>query len=289
MFKSKILLIGTFFMLFSPSLLMAENLPKPDDVLAQVGDSRLTSSRLDMMIDLMPPQIQVMLRSNDQMKKELINRWVEINLIVQEALSAKIDQDPQVMFKIDEMKNRVLVETLISKRLDIQAPVPKEEIASYYGKNSSEFEQGEQVQAQHILIRTEADASAEDKEKARKTIDMIQDKLKNGESFATLAEQFSEDPGSKNRGGNVGYFGRGQMVKEFEDAAFATKPGETSPPVQTSFGWHLIHVLDRKAPEKLPLEQVSKEIEARLKADRNEKALKQLVEELKHKYPVTVK
>lgn len=289
MFTRKILLIGTFFVLFSPSLLMAENLPKPDDVLAQVGDSRLTSSRLDMMIDLMPPQIQVMLRSNDQMKKELINRWVEINLIVQEALSAKIDQDPLVMLKIDEMKNRVLVETLISKRLDIQAPVPKEEIASYYGKNSGEFEQGEQVQAQHILIRTEADASAEDKEKARKSIEMIQDKLKNGESFSTLAEQFSEDPGSKNRGGNVGYFGRGQMVKEFEDAAFATKPGETSPPVQTSFGWHLIHVLDRKAPEKLPLEQVSKEIEARLKADRNEKALKQLVEELKHKYPVTVK
>jgi len=289
MFTIKILFIGTFFMLFSHSLLMAENLPKTDEVMAQVGDSRLTSSRLDMMIDMMPPQIQVMLRSNEQMKKELINRWVEINLIVQEALSAKIDQDPLVMLKIDEMKNRVLVETLISKRLDTQTPVPKEEIASYYEKNSSEFEQGEQVQAEHILIRVEANASAEDKEKARKSIDMIQDQLKNGESFATLAEQFSEDPGSKNKGGNLGYFGRGQMVKEFEDAAFATKPGETSPPVQTSFGWHLIHVLDRKAPEKLPLEQVSKEIEARLKADRNEKALKKLIEELKSKYPVTVK
>jgi peptidyl-prolyl cis-trans isomerase C len=289
MFKIKILFIGTFFMLFSHSLLMAENLPKTDEVMAQVGDSRLTSSRLDMMIDLMPPQIQVMMRANEQMKKELINRWVEINLIVQEALSAKIDQDPLVMLKIDEMKNRVLVEALISKRLDTQTPVPKEEIASYYDKNSSEFEQGEQVQAEHILIRMEANASAEDKEKARKTIDMLQDKLKNGESFATLAEQFSEDPGSKNKGGNLGYFGRGQMVKEFEDAAFATKRGETSPPVQTSFGWHLIHVLDRKAPEKLPLEQVSKEIEVRLKADRNEKALKKLIEELKSKYPVTVK
>lgn len=289
MFKIKILFIGTFFMLFSHSLLMAENLPKTDEVMAQVGDSRLTSSRFDMMIDLMPPQIQVMLRSNDQMKKELINRWVEINLIVQEALAAKIDQDPLIMLKIDEMRNRVLVEALISKRLDTQTPVPKEEIASYYEKNSSEFEQSEQVQAEHILIRMEANASAKDKEKARKSIDMIQDKLKNGDSFATLAEQFSEDPGSKNKGGNLGYFGRGQMVKEFEDAAFATKPGETSPPVQTSFGWHLIHVLDRKALEKLPLEQVSKEIESRLKADRNEKALKKLIEELKSKYPVTVK
>ncbi|MBU4262106.1 MAG: peptidylprolyl isomerase [Proteobacteria bacterium] len=289
MFRIKILCIGTFFLLFSHSLLMAENLPKTDEVLAQVGDSRLTSSRLDMMIDLMPPQIQVMLRSNDQMRKELINRWVDINLIVQEALASKIDQDPLVKIKIDEMKNRVLVETLISQRLDTQTPIPAEEIAAYYAKHSSEFEQGEQVHAQHILIRLETNASEADKEKAGKTIDMIQDKLKNGESFATLAEQFSEDPGSKNKGGNLGYFGRGQMVKEFEDAAFATKPGETSPPVQTNFGWHLIHVLDRKAPQKLPLEQVSKEIEARLKAERNEQALKKLIDELKSKYLVTVK
>jgi len=289
MFKIKMLFIGTLFMLFSHSLLMAENLPKTDEVLAQVGDSTLTSSRLDMMIDLMPPQIQVMLRSNDQMKKELINRWVDINLIVQEALATKIDQDPLVMLKIDEMKNRVLVEALIGKRLDTQAPVPQEEIAAYYEKNSSEFDQGEQVLAQHILIRVETNASKEDKEKARKSIDMILNKLKSGESFTALAAQFSEDPGSKNKGGNLGYFGRGQMVKEFEDAAFATKPGETSPPVQTNFGWHLIHVLDRKAPSKLPLEQVSKEIEARLKADRNETALKKLIEDLKSKYPVTVK
>ena len=289
MFRIKILCIGTFFLLFSHSLLLAENLPKTDELLAQVGDSRLTTSRLDMMIDLMPPQIQVMLRSNDQMRQELINRWVDINLIVQEALASKIDQDPLVKIKIDEMKNRVLVETLISQRLDTKTPIPAEEIAAYYANHSSEFEQGEQVQAQHILIRLAPDAGAADKEKAGKTIATIQDKLKNGESFATLAEQFSEDPGSKNKGGNLGYFGRGQMVKEIEDAAFATKPGATSPPVQTHFGWHLIHVLDRKAPQKPPLEQVSKEIEARLKADRNEQALKKLIDELKSKYLVTVK
>ncbi|MEW6518524.1 MAG: peptidylprolyl isomerase [Thermodesulfobacteriota bacterium] len=289
MFTTKILLIGIFFLLSAPSLLMAENLPKTDEVLAQVGDNRLTSARLDMMIDLMPPQLQVMLRSNDQMRKELINRWVDINLIAQEAVATRIDQEPLVRLKIDEMKNRVLVEALINQRLGTQPPVPKEEVASYYENHSSEFEQGEQVQAQHILIRLTADAGPVDKEKARKTIGMLQDKLKNGESFATLAEQFSEDPGSKNKGGNLGYFSRGQMVKEFEDAAFATEPGKTSPPVQTTFGWHLIHVLDRKAPQKLPLAQVSKEIEARLKAEHNEKALKKLLDELKGKYPVTVK
>ncbi|MBI4793314.1 MAG: peptidylprolyl isomerase [Deltaproteobacteria bacterium] len=289
MLKIRILLISTFFILLANSPLLADNQPKNDEVLAQVGDSRLTASRLGMMIDLMPPQIQVMLRSNEQMKKELINRWVEINLIVQEALAAKIDQDPMVMLKIDEMRNRILVEMLISKRLDTQTEVTPEEIAAYYAEHSSEFEQGEQVQAQHILIRLDADAGTEEQEKARKSIAMIQERLKKGESFADLAAQYSEDPGSKNKGGNLGYFGRGQLVKEFEDACFAAKPGEISAPIRTGFGWHLVQVLDRKAPEKLALEQVSKEIAAKLKAQRNEQALKKLIAELKTKYPVTVK
>ena len=289
MLKIRILLISTFFILLAHGPLLAENQPKNDEILAQVGDSRLTASRLAMMIDLMPPQIQVMLRSNEQMKKELINRWVEINLIVQEALAAKIDQDPVVMLKIDEMRNRILVEMLISKKLDTGTEVPPEEIAAYYAAHSSEYEQGEQVQAQHILIRLDADAGAAEQEKARKSIAMIQERLKKGDSFADLAAQYSEDPGSKNKGGNLGYFGRGQLVKEFEDACFATKPGEISEPVRTGFGWHLVHVLDRKAPEKLALEQVSKEIEAKLKAQRNEQALKKLIAELKTKYPVTVK
>ncbi len=289
MFKNKLFFVGIFFVLFSPGLLMAETQSHNDDILAQVGDSKLTSSRLAMMIDLMPPQIQVMLRANDKMKKELINRWVEINLIVQEALADKIDEDPVVMLKMDEMRNRVLVEAFISKHVETQTPISKEEIASYYEKHGSEFERGEQVEAQHILVRVDANASAEEKQKAQKRIGMIQERLKKGESFASLAKQFSEDPGSKDKGGNLGYFSRGQMVKGFEDAAFATQPGETSPPVQTSFGWHLIHVLDRKAPEKQPLDQVSKEIETKLKAERNENALKQLISELKEKYPVTVK
>lgn len=289
MSKINFFFVSVFFLLLSPGLLIAETLPQTDTVLAQVGDRKLTSSRLDMMIGLMPPQIQVMLRGNEKMKKELISRWVEINLIVQEAIVDKVDQDPVVMLKMDEMKNRVLVEAFIDKRIDTQTSIPKEAIASYYEKHGAEFEQGEQVQARHILIRMDANATAEEKEKAAKTIGMIQEKLKKGESFTILAAQFSEDPGSKDKGGDLGYFGRGQMVKEFEDAAFATKPGETSAPVQTSFGWHLIHVLDKKTPKKQPLEQVSKEIEAKLKADRNENALKKLIEELKGKYPVTIK
>ncbi|MFH1215607.1 MAG: peptidylprolyl isomerase [Pseudomonadota bacterium] len=280
------LTVGLFLATYSP-LLADEG--SGTEILASVGETTLSATRFNMMIDMMPPQVQIMLRSNQEMKKELINRWVEINLLVQEALSEGLDKDPLATLKIEEMRNRILVEELVAKKVDTRSGIEQTQIASYYTDNKTEFVQGEQVEAQHILIRVDATASDEDKEQARKNIEMIREKLKKGESFARLAQQYSEDPGSGNKGGNLGFFSRGQMVKEFEDAAFATNPGETSGPVLTNFGWHLIHVVSKKEPEQLPLEKVSRQIEAKLKAERNEKALQNLVESLKKKYPVTIK
>ncbi|OKY74932.1 MAG: hypothetical protein BM485_10865 [Desulfobulbaceae bacterium DB1] len=283
----KILVTACLFLAATSPLPAAEG-PEAD-ILASVGETTLSTSRFNMMIDMMPPQVQIMLRSNQEMKKELINRWVEINLLVQEALAEGLDKDPLSALKIEEMRNRILVEALVARKVDTRSGIEQEQIASYYADNKAEFIQGEQVEAQHILIRVDATAPAEDQEKARKTIETIRQELKKGESFSRLAQKHSEDPGSAAKGGNLGFFGRGQMVKEFEDAAFATKPGETSEPVLTNFGWHLIHIVSKKEPEQLPLEKVSKQIEAKLKAERNEKVLQNLVEALKEKYPVTIK
>ncbi|MCB2184747.1 MAG: peptidylprolyl isomerase [Desulfobulbaceae bacterium] len=288
MFAFKTLVLAVSLILASTPLLKAEEEVLPDEILAQVGSLQLTSSYLSQMIEVMQPQIKVMLRSNPEMKKELIKQWVDINLLAKEAITYKLDQLPEVDIKIQEMRNRILVEALLNKRLDRQSPISREEITEYYDKHSQEFIRGEQVKAQHILIRVEADANESEQNDARERIDMIVKKLDKGEDFASLAQEYSEDPGSKDSGGNLGYFGRGQMVKEFEDAAFATEPGKTSPPVQTGFGWHLIHISDKKPSKQLPLEQVSKQIKAKLRAIRNEKALKNLLEELKEKYTVAI-
>lgn len=287
--KTFILPILVSLSLLTTNPLMAADAQDGNEVIARVGKADLTRSEFSMMIDLMPPQVQTMLHSNEEMQKELINRWVEINLMAQEALATGLDKDPKVALKIDEMRNRFLVEALIAEKLDLSPTVSEDEITAYYNDNAAEFEQGEQVKAQHILIRVAPTAGEEDQAKAKETIDMIQQKLKDGASFAKLAEEYSEDPGSKKQGGNLGYFGKGQMVKEFEEAAFATATGMTSDPVKTNFGWHLIHVQDKKAPQKLPLDQVKKQIENKLKAKHNDEAIQDLVTKLRGKYEVMIK
>ena len=106
-----------------------------------------------------------------------------------------------------------------------------------------------------IIITTEG--AEEDRKKA---MDIL-DQLNKGEKFETLAKKYSEDPSSAEKGGDLGYFKKGQMVKPFEETAFSLKPGETSSPVRTQFGFHIIRVEDKKQAGTKPLEEVKSEIE----------------------------
>ena len=276
-----------FFCCLVGSPVLAEQDPKASDILAKVGDTTFTSEQFAAMAQTMPPQIQAMLESNPSMKEELINRWIQLTLLVHEAEAMELDQDPAVKLKIDDLRNRVLVDAVIDKRITRTTSLPEETLKEYYDGHAAEFEKGEQVQARHILIRVEHTAPPEADSKAKETIDAIAEKLKKGESFETLAQEYSEDPGSKMNGGDLGYFGRGQMVKEFEEAAFTTKINEVSEPVRSSFGYHLIKVTDKKAPGKVPFNDVKKQIETTLLAEQDRVALNNLIEELKKKYEVT--
>ena len=277
-----------FFCCLIGSPVLADQDSKAPDILAKVGNTTFTSEQFAAMAQTMPPQIQVMLESNPGMKEELINRWIQLTLLVLEAEAMKLDQDPTVKTKIDDLRDRILVDAVIDKRISRSTSLPEEKIKAYYDNHASEFEKGEQVQARHILIRVEQNSPPEADLKAKETIDMIAGKLKKGDSFEALALEYSEDPGSKINGGDLGYFGKGQMVKEFEEAAFATKVNEVSEPVRTAFGYHLIMVTDKQAPGKVPFDDVKKQIETTLLAEQDRVALNDLIEELKKKYEVKI-
>jgi peptidyl-prolyl cis-trans isomerase C len=156
------------------------------------------------------------------------------------------------------------IQQLIDKEVAAKVTIGDEEVKSYYDANPQLFQQPEQVKASHILIKVDADAPQAKKDEARKKIESVQKKANEGEDFATLAKTYSEGP-SGPKGGDLGYFRRGQMVKPFEDAAFNLKPNETSDIVETRFGYHLIKVVDKKPAQKVAYADVKERLSEHLK------------------------
>ena len=140
-------------------------------------------------------------------------------------------------------------------------------IEQFYKDNPARFDRKKRVRARHILVRVDEKAPAAEQEQAKKRIEAIAERLKKGEDFSKVASEVSEDPGSKSRGGDLGFFGAGVMAKDFESAAFALKPGELSNPVKTPFGWHLIKVEEVQEPEIVSLEKARPEIARELVAE----------------------
>lgn len=148
--------------------------------------------------------------------------------------------------------------------------VTEEEVRAYYDTHENEFSTPEMVKVSHILLPT--------MEEAKK----VKERLKKGEDFAKLAKEVSTDPGTKDRGGDLGYFSRGKMVKPFEDAAFSLKKkGEISDIVQTQFGFHIIKLEDRKPAEKQDFESAKGKARELLKKEKEENTFSSFIETLR--------
>lgn len=165
-------------------------------------------------------------------------------------------------------KARVEILSYSPERFEEGVEVTEEQITEYYEDNrKTRFTQPHEVRARHILIRVPRDADEETKAAARKRIEEIQAKLAAGADFAELAKEYSEDPGSKDKGGDLGFFPRGRMVGPFEDAAFSLAPGETSDIVESPFGYNILRVEEIREEREKPLEEVREEIVTALRRE----------------------
>lgn len=168
-------------------------------------------------------------------------------------------------FKVPEQARLEYV-VLSAENLMSQISVSEDEIAAYYKEHAAQFTQAEERQASHILINAPASASAaEQKAAEEKALKVAQEVKQNPAAFAQLAKQYSQDPGSAGKGGDLGFFARGAMVKPFEDAAFKMKPGEISEPVRSDFGYHIIKLVSIKPGTTRSLQEVRGEITQELK------------------------
>jgi peptidyl-prolyl cis-trans isomerase C len=179
-------------------------------------------------------------------RKKLIEELVMHELVYSDSIENGLDKDEEFIKALDTMKKSMLQQYGLSKMLN-KVTVSDEEIEEYYEKNKHLFKTNEMVKASHILVDTE--------EKANEVLEDLTDGL----SFEEAAQQYSSCP-SKTAGGDLGQFGRGQMVKEFEDAAFAMKKGEISDPVKTQFGYHIIKLIDHVPARDSELEEVKEDI-----------------------------
>lgn len=174
-----------------------------------------------------------------------------------------------------QIPERVRVEyvVLTAEAAAHSVKVEDAELREIYEKRIADFQTAEERRASHILIAVPADASKEQKDKLRGQADEIYQQIKQAPGrFAELAKQHSQDPGSGERGGDLGFFQRGFMVKPFEDAVFAMKQGDLSEPVETQYGFHIIRLDSIKAVKTTPFEQVRSELLEQARKDRVQRA-----------------
>ena len=171
---------------------------------------------------------------------------------------------------------RLAIENLVK---DVTAS--EEDCKKFYAENPDRFTAPDEIRARHILIA--------DDEAAADKLALIQEELKKGTSFDALAIEHSIDPTAKQGGGDLGFFSRGQMVPEFEEAAFALKEsGDISEPVKSDFGWHIIKLEEKKPSAVIPYEEVAQQLEQYLANEKKTEKYQEALEALKQEYTVEI-
>jgi peptidyl-prolyl cis-trans isomerase C len=161
------------------------------------------------------------------------------------------------------------------------ADVSDTELERYYRDNEYRLTFPERVRVRHILITWKPMGTQDDQAAIRKQMEPILERARNGEDFAALAREFSDDLATKNYGGDTGLFHRGQMAPQFEAVAFALEPGEISDPVETSFGVHVLKLEERREERLVPLDEVREQLRDHVRQEKMEAAVRARIDELR--------
>jgi len=301
-------------LILGSALVWAAEEKAPGDKVAVVNGVTISKDAYDRELDFFvrraaPGGQQIPDVQMAQMKSEVLESLIDRELLFQESkkkgIQVKSDAVSDQLQKIQQrypnkeefkkllsnmgltesdvqaqIERGMAIQELLDKEVTGKIKVSDEETKAFYDKNPQLFQQPEQIKASHILIKVQADAPADQKAEARKKIEDVQQKVKKGEDFATLAKTYSEGP-SGPKGGDLGYFRRGQMVKPFEEAAFSLKPDETSEIVETQFGYHLIKVNDKKPAKKMTYTEVKDRLSENLKKQKQDSEANAYIETLR--------
>ncbi|MFH1799026.1 MAG: peptidylprolyl isomerase [Candidatus Omnitrophota bacterium] len=241
-------------------------------VLISIGEIKVTAADFDERISNLPDRYKEIIKKN---KNEYVQELINDTLLYREALRKKVHEDKDVRKVIKEAQKKILIARLLKDEVDDAITVTDKDIESFYNDNKEQYMTSEMMRASHILVSSKEEAK------------VILAGLASGADFGDLARVKSIDPTAQ-RGGDIGYFPKGQLMPEFEDACGRLNVGGITDVVKTKLGWHVIKLTDRKFPQTKSLEQVADDIRVKLRAIKRQKAFNKLLDDLRKNTKIVI-
>ncbi len=243
--------------------------PAPDTVIATVGDEQITEADLsfaaeDLAQDLtnVPPE---------ERRAFLLTVLIDMKVMASAARAEGMDQTDLFQQRLQYLEERALRRAFFAEK--ISTAVTPEALQAAYDAYAATFQSQEEIRARHILVETQEEAQA------------IKAELEGGRPFEEIASERSIDPSAATNGGDLGFFGRGMMVPEFEEAAFTlTEIGQVSEPVQSQFGWHIIKLEERRQSAPPTIDEIGPQLQQQVLFNQFD----QVVNALKAEMPVNI-
>jgi peptidyl-prolyl cis-trans isomerase C len=245
-----------------------------DPIIIAAGDVSIRQSEFEAALKSLPAEYQQF--ATGPGKKQFAEDYLRMKMLSSEGLKAGLDKDPEVVAQLALMKENLVAQAQL-KKIEKGLNITDADLKKKYEASKADYEQ---VKARHILIAFKGSPAAQPgkpeltEEEAKAKAEALHKQIAGGASFDELAKKESDDTGSGARGGDLGAFGRGQMVPEFEKAAFEAKVGDLTPVVRTQFGYHIIKVDEH---DMTPFEQVK----ATLEKNERQAAMQAKLDEMK--------
>jgi peptidyl-prolyl cis-trans isomerase C len=251
---------------------------KKDDgkVLATIDNEKITLQEFNKELDKIPMNMK-MLVASESGKKNYLDRLVVKKLLLKEASKAKIESDKEFQDRVNDIKEQLIIEALLKKRISADTQMSEDALKKYYDEHKEEFKKDREINTRHILLKTEEEAK------------QVQAKLQKGEDFTELAKKYSIDPNVRQTGGEIGFQPKGSLIPEYETAAFKlNKVGQVTGIVKTQFGFHIIRLEGVKPPDYVPFEEVKDFIKQKNAQEKQKEVLEKYIEELKKNAKITI-
>lgn len=243
-----------------------------EETLAVIGRDRITVSDFNYRISNLPERYRQVGRRR---KMEYLEELVNDTLLYQEALRSEVQRIEDVQKVIEEARRKIIIARFLQDTIDEKISISDEDVREYYEANEKMFRTPEIMRLSHILVLSREEG-----------LDILEE-LDAGVEFEEIARTRSVDPTAQ-RGGDIGYFPKGQLMPEFEQACETLEVGEISGVVRTSLGYHVIKLTDRRDPEPVAIERVEERIRERLYALQRQKKFNEMLQRLREETDIEI-